>query len=217
MWRRSRKLPPFSIDCPEVHSYWHQVLRALELMTLTHIPKTPLTALLGYTKQVPANRRKFVSFTLVLAKRRVACCWGRGRAPKFKNWITDMIFWQDQLNKYAELLPISSRPRDIWGPLQKYLLEHPIDSSWGSTRKDGDPLMFHTHHTSRVLYNKGKTCGWHEKVKIYNLPSLAATIHCIFHILHLWYTDKYSKVLQNLAHTSQRIAYFFCSFFVFVC
>ncbi|KAJ1099672.1 hypothetical protein NDU88_004771 [Pleurodeles waltl] len=49
-----------------------------------------------------------------------------------------------QLEAYAELLPPTSRPRDIWAPLDTYLLGRldPIDDevSAGSPLEDAGPL-----------------------------------------------------------------------------
>ncbi|KAJ1180994.1 hypothetical protein NDU88_006205 [Pleurodeles waltl] len=91
---------------------------------------TPLVALLGYTEKIAPVHRRYLGFALLLAKRRVACCWGRGRAPKFKDWLSDLVYGRMQLKAYAELLPPTSRPRDIWAPLDTYLLGRldPIDN-----------------------------------------------------------------------------------------
>lgn len=110
--------------CPQIHEFWSQVLAALEDMTSVAMRNDPLMALLGYTAHIPVPYRKYVNIALLLAKRRVACRWGRGRAPKFKMWLADLVYCQDQLKIYGETLPNASRPRDIWGPLQIYLLQH---------------------------------------------------------------------------------------------
>lgn len=115
-------------DCHPIQIFWAEVLGALDLMTGLHITMDPLTALLGYTQPLTAKMRKYISLALLLAKRRIACRWGRGRASKFKDWLQDLVYCQEQLQTYAELQPPSSRPKDIWGPLQTYLLEHATDT-----------------------------------------------------------------------------------------
>lgn len=120
--------------CPAIYEFWMQVLKALAEMTSEQIGADPLMALLGYTAHIPAPYWKYVNIALLLAKRRVACRWGRGRAPKFKTWIADLIYCQDQLKVYGETLPSASRPRDIWGPLQTYLLQQ------GGRQEDPIPI-----------------------------------------------------------------------------
>lgn len=73
----------------------------------------PLVTLLGYTKPIAKSYRKYLDIALIMAKRRVAYRWGRGRAPKFKEWLTDLLYCQEQLTHYADLLPRASRPRDV--------------------------------------------------------------------------------------------------------
>lgn len=109
-------------SCPRLQDYWAQVLAALGRMTGIANPEDPMVALLGYTEHIPAPFRKYAAIALLLAKRQVACRWGRGRAPKFKVWIHDLVYCQDQLSIYAETLPRASRPRDIWSPFQVYLI-----------------------------------------------------------------------------------------------
>lgn len=107
-------------DCSEVE-YWRQVFEALAQMTALPLEPAPLTALLGYTALVAKPHRRFISLALMMAKCCVACRWGRGRAPKFKDWLSDLTYCQEKLCSYAELLSLSSRPRDIWDPLKTYL------------------------------------------------------------------------------------------------
>lgn len=38
--------------------------------------------------------------------------------------MSNLIYCQEQLHTYADLMPPSSRPRDIWAALQTYLLTH---------------------------------------------------------------------------------------------
>lgn len=108
--------------------YWTQVFDALDQMVPIALERTPLIALLGYTKLIPRCCRKYLGIALLLAKRRVACSWGRGRAPKFKEWLDDLIYCQEQLTLYTETLPRASKPRNIWSPLQSYLLARLTES-----------------------------------------------------------------------------------------
>lgn len=126
-------------DCLPIRKYWTEVLGTLTQMTDTQIPDDPLTRLLGYIGALPMTMQRFISLALLLAKRRVACRWSRGRAPKFKDWLQDLIFCQDQLHTYTELLPPSSRPRDSWSPLQTYLLaQATTPNTEDTTRPDGE-------------------------------------------------------------------------------
>lgn len=100
----------------------------MALMTIPTIERSALVALLGYTKPIPKTYRRYSATALLMAKRRVACRWGRGRAPKFREFLTDLIHCQEQLATYAELLPCTSRAKDIWGPLTQYLLIQPRDA-----------------------------------------------------------------------------------------
>ncbi|KAJ1213871.1 hypothetical protein NDU88_001501 [Pleurodeles waltl] len=110
-------------SCPAVLDYWREVGEALSVMVSTPLILTPLVALLGHTEAITTDYRRYVSFTLLLDKRRVACRWARGRPPKFKDWLTDLLYGKMQLETYAELQPSSSHPKDIWAPLDVYLLQ----------------------------------------------------------------------------------------------
>ncbi|KAJ1205245.1 hypothetical protein NDU88_000680 [Pleurodeles waltl] len=70
---------------------------------------------------VPPAQRKLVGMLLLLAKRRVAICWGRGRPPGVTDWLRDAVYCLEQLETFWELAPEGSRPRDIWAPLREYL------------------------------------------------------------------------------------------------
>ncbi|KAJ1163451.1 hypothetical protein NDU88_003909 [Pleurodeles waltl] len=78
-------------------------------------------ALLGYMDEVQGPHRRLVGLLMLLAKRRVAMCWGRGRAPRRSDWLRDAAFCHDQLLVFWELMPEGSRPKDIWAPLNEYL------------------------------------------------------------------------------------------------
>ncbi|KAJ1115246.1 hypothetical protein NDU88_003472 [Pleurodeles waltl] len=113
-------------------------------MIAARLTLTPLIALLGYTEETAPVHRRNLGFALLLAKRRVACRWGRGRAPKFKDWLSDLVYGRMQPEAYAELLPPTSRPSDTWAPLDTYLLGwlDPIDNedSAGSPLVHAGPL-----------------------------------------------------------------------------
>lgn len=108
-------------SCPRLQEFWTPVLVALERMIGNHIPDDPIVALLGYTENIPTTVRKFTAIALLMARRRVACRWGRGRAPKFKDWLTDLLYCQDQMSIYAETLPRASRP-ETYGVHSNHIL-----------------------------------------------------------------------------------------------
>lgn len=109
-------------QCERIHDYWTQVFEGISCMLDTRIPLPPQIALLGCIQDIATTHKKFLALGLLIAKRRIACKWGRGRAPKFKECVQDLITWQEQSLCYAELLPPTSRPKDIWSPLTTYLL-----------------------------------------------------------------------------------------------
>ena len=90
---------------------------------------TPLIALLGYTKDIPKRLNRLTSMALLLAKRGVSMAWGRGTAPRFKEWLKDIALGAEMLDTYATLLPRSSRPCDFWGPVLAYLMNLRAESS----------------------------------------------------------------------------------------
>lgn len=56
-----------------------------------------------------------------MAKRRVDMTWESRAWPSTSLWLKDIVYCQDSLALYAEELPTSSRPKDIWEPLLQYL------------------------------------------------------------------------------------------------
>ncbi|KAJ1217574.1 hypothetical protein NDU88_005168 [Pleurodeles waltl] len=138
MWGGGADFLHLAWSCPGELEYWRRVEGSLSAMIAAPLTLTPLIALLGYTEEIGPVQRRYLGFALLLAKRRVACRWGRGRAPKFKNWLSDLVCGKMQLEAYAELLPPTSRPRDIWAPLDTYLLGRldPIDNGVSA----GSPL-----------------------------------------------------------------------------
>lgn len=112
---------------PQVHAYWVTIFDAIDEMTGTSITRSPQTALLGYTKDIPAEGRWLSALLLLLAKRLIAITWGRTRAPKKATWLRGVAVCQEQLATFWELMPTQSRPKDIWGPLQLYISAHASD------------------------------------------------------------------------------------------
>ncbi|KAJ1122019.1 hypothetical protein NDU88_000525 [Pleurodeles waltl] len=78
-------------------------------------------ALLGSVDTVLLAQRKLVGMLLLLTKRRVAICWGRGRPPQVSDWLRNAAFCREQLATFWELAPAGSSSRDIWAPLRSYL------------------------------------------------------------------------------------------------
>ena len=90
---------------------------------MIEIPPTPhpKLALLGYVHDLPLRVRHYTALELLLAKRRIAICWEGRSIPNKKDWIQDMITYHTRVSDYADLIPIISRPMNIWAPLISYL------------------------------------------------------------------------------------------------
>ncbi|KAJ1083605.1 hypothetical protein NDU88_003762 [Pleurodeles waltl] len=108
-------------ECTEVHAFWVEVVRMIEAMSGLELPLSPRLALLGCVDAVRQFHRQLVGLLLLLAKRRVAMCWSRGRPPRGSDWLRNAPFCQEQLTIFWELTPEGSRPRDIWAPLRSFL------------------------------------------------------------------------------------------------
>ena len=90
-----------------------------------------MTALLGYTKDIPKLRCKLTNMALLLAKRRVSMVWGRGRAPKFTDWQKDRALGDEMLDTYSIMLPKSSLPCDFWGPVREHTrVREVVEDQW---------------------------------------------------------------------------------------
>lgn len=50
--------------------------------------------------------------------------WGGRTAPTLTKWIRDLVYCKEQMEAYAEELPLSSRSKDFWAPLITYLVEY---------------------------------------------------------------------------------------------
>ncbi|KAJ1084294.1 hypothetical protein NDU88_004446 [Pleurodeles waltl] len=90
-----------------------KVEHVIEEVTGVALPLTPTMALLGIVDGWPIAMRRLVGLLLILAKRRVAVCWGRGRAQCESDWLRDAVLCQEQLTVYWELGPGGSRLRGI--------------------------------------------------------------------------------------------------------
>ncbi|KAJ1117695.1 hypothetical protein NDU88_005892 [Pleurodeles waltl] len=108
-------------ECTEVHAFWVEVMRMIEEMTGLELPFSPRLALLGCVDEVRRTHRQLVGLLLLLAKRRVAMCWGQSRPPRGSDWLRDASFCQKQLTIFWEFTPEGSRTRDIWAPLRSFL------------------------------------------------------------------------------------------------
>lgn len=105
--------------CPALQTEIHATLADILQMPLTPIPEV---AVLGYVANYPKPVRKFTAMPFLLAKREVARKWGGKLKPRVRDWLASMVHCNTSSDVYAELLPLSSRPKDIWGPLRSYLL-----------------------------------------------------------------------------------------------
>lgn len=112
---------PIAWACPELEIYWRQVTEALSQMLTDNVPNTPLACLLGIHKIKQVRRRKLLAVALLLAKRRVAIKWDSKRPPRFKNWMSDILYYKESMGTYQECLPMASRPKDFWQPLVAYM------------------------------------------------------------------------------------------------
>lgn len=110
--------------CPPVQDFWSQVFSTLSAITGLPLEPSPLLALLGYTKPIVKDARNLIAMGLLLARRRVAMRWMRGRAPTTAEWHRDMTYCHTQSDTYNELLPPTSRPKTFWSLYTQYTLAH---------------------------------------------------------------------------------------------
>lgn len=106
--------------CPEIHKFWNAIFKELGEITEQGLTPDPLTALLGYTKQIPKGIRRLVDMGLLLPKCRVAMCWARGPNPTIAQWAHDMLYCSTQTENFSDLLPLRSRPKNFWGLYKAY-------------------------------------------------------------------------------------------------
>lgn len=115
--------------CVKVGGYWKAVYTILSRMIQLEFNPMPEVALLGYVRNFPKHVRRFVAIALLLAKRELAIKWGNGFIPTTKARLNSLIYCNTNCDLFATMMPSSSRPKDIWGPLKSYLLEESSDST----------------------------------------------------------------------------------------
>lgn len=82
---------------------------------------SPIVALLRWVGKVPPESRRLIAMMLLLAKRRRAMHWGAHRRPWVEAWVKDVVFCQEQLSQFWELMPTAARSKDIWHPFIMWL------------------------------------------------------------------------------------------------
>ncbi|KAJ1117027.1 hypothetical protein NDU88_005228 [Pleurodeles waltl] len=107
--------------CRVLVSFWVDVLNALEEMVGLTLPRSPVFALLDYIMEIPPENRKLVGLLLLLAKRRAAMRWGRVLAPRFRDWLRDTVYCQEQFAVYWELMTPDASSRHVGSPLRTFL------------------------------------------------------------------------------------------------
>lgn len=107
--------------CAIIHAYWTEVFRHISVMVDHVINPCPRLVLLGYVKPLKQAIRRFTAMALLLAKRQISLNWGRSTRPTTRSWLTDLQTCNRASEDYATLLPVTSRPKDIWQPLKDYL------------------------------------------------------------------------------------------------
>lgn len=116
-------------NCTKLQPYWKEIARLLSLMIEHQLQLTPLLALMGYVKPLGGNVRRFTAMALLIAKRQISLTWGKPNPPTVQGWLRDLQYCNTASDDYASLLPISSRPRDIWQPLKDYIQQFPPDET----------------------------------------------------------------------------------------
>lgn len=114
-------------ECPVVWEYWQLIFHSINQILETAVTPSPVQGLLGYVKHTHVSKRKLHAILLLFAKRQLAQLWGSKRKPTQKEWIRSITYGQTQLAIFWDLMPLTSRPRDIWGPFLEWLRIH-IDS-----------------------------------------------------------------------------------------
>lgn len=119
--------------CTHICKFWGEVARVLISMIEQPLQLSPQLALMGYVKPLGRGIRRFTAIALLLAKRQISLHWGKSQLPTLRSWLYDLQYCSTASEDYASLLPISSRPRDVWQPLKSYLQRFPISDSDNST------------------------------------------------------------------------------------
>lgn len=128
-WKCKREAATFmhiAWYCPKVSVFWSEVHGIIREVTGHPLQPAPLVALLGYVEEVPPAHRRLTAMMLLLAKRRIAIYWGVPRKTRISEWLSDIAFCQEHLTHFWELMPTSSRPKDIWSPFLTWLKEREI-------------------------------------------------------------------------------------------
>lgn len=121
-------------ECPRVQDYWHGVASTISEVTGSVLDCSPMVMLLGYVERVNVASRRLTAMMLVLARRRLAVHWGDPRSPSIGDWLRDIVYCQENLTLYWDMMPSSSRPKDIWGPFVDWLRSRAIPESPTNTR-----------------------------------------------------------------------------------
>lgn len=109
-------------SCPHLTGYWIDIFSPInQILGLADSP-SPLLGVLGYVKNTETKgKRRLHALLLLFAKRQIAMLWGRKQKPSLNDWIRDVTYGQTQLALFWELMPPSSRPKDIWDPVIEWL------------------------------------------------------------------------------------------------
>lgn len=124
--RRGADFAHLTWACNKIQTYWVEVFRAITMMVGQQMQPSPMLALLGYVKLLKKGIRRFIAIAILLAKQQISLHWGGTACPTIKGWLKDLQYCQVTSEDYATLLPLISRPRNIWQPLKDYLLTYPI-------------------------------------------------------------------------------------------
>lgn len=126
-----RRLCTLTWNCGVIQAYWTEVSRHISLKVEHILDPCPLMALLGYVKPLKNNMRRFAALSLLFAKRQISLKWGVAGPPTIRGWLKDLQTCNTASDDYATLLPVSSRPKNIWQPLKDYLHNFPITDTMG--------------------------------------------------------------------------------------
>ena len=108
--------------CHDIQQLWLSASKALTDTTDVMLESSPLPMLLGYVREIPKPCRRLIAVGLVLARRRIAMRWMQRLLPVLSDWRTDMIYCNTHSDNYRDLMPVTSRSTDIWGPFRAYLI-----------------------------------------------------------------------------------------------
>lgn len=162
-------------SCTKIQQYRKEIACLLTLMLEQQLHLTPLLALLGYVKPLAKKIRRFTVMTLLLAKRQISLNWGKPTPPTVNEWLRDLQYCNVASDDYALLLPIASKPRDIWHPLRDYIRQFPLETNdW--TRRWKSQL--NTKVKCRLIYGFALSMR-----PLHDKTATDSNIEC-------WYTEK---------------------------